>query len=121
MKASLRWLREICPPLPDDAPAVAERLTAAGIEVEGLAPFGLGAEACVVATVVSVRPHPSRIGLRLVTVETGKDALEIVCGAPNVPDAGGLVVLAPLGAHLPAKNMTIDNRSIAGVSSAGML
>jgi phenylalanyl-tRNA synthetase beta chain len=121
MKASVRWLRELCPQLPDDPAALAERLTAAGLEVEGTAAFGLGAEACLVAGVVSVRPHPSRSGLRLVTVDRGGRSEEVVCGAPNVPDPGGLVVLAPLGAHLPAKGLTMERRSIAGVPSEGML
>jgi phenylalanyl-tRNA synthetase beta chain len=68
-----------------------------------------------------VRPHPSKSGLRLVTVDRGGATQELVCGAPNVPDPGGLVVLAPLGAHLPAKNLTIAPRAIGGVTSEGML
>src|SRR5580658_7359604 len=122
MKASLRWLRELCPQLPDDAAIIAARLTAAGVEVEAMHAYGLGAEACLLAAVVATRPHPSRAGLRLVTVDRGAGAqLEIVCGAPNVPDPGGIVVLAPLGAHLPAKGMTIEKRAVAGVPSEGML
>jgi phenylalanyl-tRNA synthetase beta chain len=121
MKASVRWLRELCPHLPDDASAIAARLTAAGLEVEGMHPFGQGTEACLVASVLSARPHPSRSGLRLVTVDRGGAHQEVVCGAPNVPEPGGLVVLAPLGAHLPAKGMTIERRTIAGVASEGML
>lgn len=121
MKASVRWLRELCPGLPNDANAIAARFTAAGLEVEAIHEFGSGADACLVAAVVSIRPHPSRSGLRLVTVEAGSSRHEVVCGAPNVPEAGGLVVLAPLGAHLPAKGMTIERRSIAGVTSEGML
>ena len=123
MKASVRWLREICPQLPDDAGALAERFTAAGIEVEATQPFGVAAERCLVAEVISRRPHPSRSGLQIVTVDAGAQAgkLEVVCGAPNVPEAGGLVVLAPVGTHLPAKGVTLEKRPIAGVESAGML
>ncbi len=121
MKASVRWLREICPQLPDDAAAIAARFTSAGLDVEGTTAFGLGAEACVIASVVSSRPHPSRSGLRLVTIDRGGGQQDLVCGAPNVPEPGGLVVLAPLGAHLPAKNATIERRTIAGVPSEGML
>ena len=121
MKASVRWLRELCPQLPDDPGAIASRLTSAGLEVEATETFGLAAEACVVASVVSARPHPSRSGLRLVVVDRGGAQQEVVCGAPNVPEPGGLVVLAPLGAHLPAKGVTIEKRSIAGVASEGML
>jgi len=121
MKASVRWLRELCPLLPDDPGVIASRLTSAGLEVEATETFGLAAEACVVASVVSARPHPSRSGLRLVVVDRGGAQQEVVCGAPNVPEAGGLVVLAPLGTHLPAKGVTIEKRSIAGVASEGML
>jgi phenylalanyl-tRNA synthetase beta chain len=121
MKASLRWLRELCPQLPDDANTIAARLTGAGVEVEAMHAYGLGAEACLVASVVRARPHPSRAGLRLVTVDRGGAEQEVVCGAANVPEPGGLVVLAPLGAHLPAKGMTIERRAIAGVTSEGML
>ncbi|MDP9149004.1 MAG: hypothetical protein M3O36_03545, partial [Myxococcota bacterium] len=71
MKASVRWLRELCPQLPDDAKAIAARLTAGGLEVEATQAFGLGAEACLVVAVVAVRPHPSRSGLKLVTVDRG--------------------------------------------------
>jgi phenylalanyl-tRNA synthetase beta chain len=122
MKASLNWLRELLPELGKlRAEDVATKLTSAGLEVEGIHEYGLGAEGCVVAQVVSMRPHPTKSGLRLVTVDLGTGQQEIVCGAPNVPDPGGLVVLAQLGAHLPAKNMTIARREIAGVVSEGML
>src|SRR5579863_1999175 len=121
MKASVRWLRELCPDLPDDAALLRARFTAAGLGVEGMEAFGLAAESCVVASVVAIRPHPSRTGLRLVTVHQGQTQQEVVCGAPNVPAPGGLVVLAPLGVHLPAKGLTIAKRAIGGVESEGML
>ncbi len=121
MKASVRWLRELCPQLPDDPALLAARFTAAGLEVEGMEVFGAASESCLVASVVAVRPHPSRSGLRLVTVQSGASQGEVVCGAPNVPDPGGLVVLAPLGAELPAKGLKIERRSIGGVPSEGML
>ncbi len=86
--------------------------------------YGAASLACVVARVTAVRPHPTKSGLRLVSVDRGANdgkALEVVCGAPNVPPPGGLVVLAPLGAHLPAKNVRIERRDIGGVASEGML
>lgn len=96
-------------------------MTSAGLEVEGISEYGVATESCVVARVVSMRPHPSKSGLRLVTVDRGGAQQELVCGAPNVPDPGGLVVLAPLGAYLPAKDLTIGKRAIGGVESEGML
>jgi phenylalanyl-tRNA synthetase beta chain len=121
MKASYRWLRELVPQLDATPRDLAARLTSGGLEVEGLIEFGVATDACIVARVVSVQPHPTKSGLRLVTVDRGGAQQEVVCGAPNVPDPGGLVVLAPLGAHLPAKNVTIAKRAIAGVESEGML
>ena len=121
MKASCNWLRELVPQLDASPKDIAARFTAAGLEVEGIVEFGAATDACVVASVVSMRPHPTKSGLRLVTVDRGGSQQELVCGAPNVPDPGGLVVLAPLGTHLPAKNMTIGKRAIAGVESEGML
>src|SRR6202167_131426 len=101
MKASVRWLRELCPQLPDDPAAIAARFTAAGVDVEATHAFGLGAEACVVASVVSSHPHPSRSGLRLVTVDRGGGVTdELVCRECKARERSGLVVLGTLGAHL---------------------
>ena len=122
MKASYLWLRELLPSLSASPKDVGERFTHAGLEVEGVTEYGAGTEACLVVRVTGIRPHPTKSGLRLVTVERGGgQQQEVVCGAPNVPDPGGLVVLAPLGAHLPAKDLTIAARAIGGVTSEGML
>ncbi|MDB4936698.1 MAG: Phenylalanyl-tRNA synthetase beta chain [Labilithrix sp.] len=121
MKASYNWLKELVPQLTASPKELAARLTGAGLEVEGILEYGAASEACIVSRVVSTRPHPTKSGLRLVTVDRGNAQQEVVCGAPNVPEAGRLVVLAPLGAHLPAKNVTIAKRAIAGVESEGML
>ena len=122
MKASYRWLRELLPALSASPKVVATRFTDAGLEVEGTTEYGAGTESCLVVRVVAIRPHPTKSGLRLVTVDRGGGKQqEVVCGAPNVPDPGGLVVLAPLGAYLPAKDLTIAPRAIAGVTSEGML
>jgi phenylalanyl-tRNA synthetase beta chain len=121
MRASVRWLRELCPELPDDAERLAARFTSAGLEVEASEIFGEASKDCVVAALVSVRPHPTRTGLQVVTVEAGRGPQEVVCGAPNVPQPGALVVLAPPGAHLPAKGLAVERRSFGEVVSEGML
>lgn len=121
MKASHQWLKALVPGLTADAKTLAARFTGAGLEVEAIHEYGAGAESCLLAWVVSTRPHPTKSGLKLVTVDRGHATQEVVCGAPNVPEPGAVVVLAPLGAHLPAKNMTIARREIGGVASEGML
>ena len=122
MKASFSWLRELVPGLPDDRQGDRRRASRTrASRSKAMHEYGAGADACVVARVVAMRPHPTKSGLRLVTVDRGGGTQEVVCGAPNVPEPGGLVVLAPLGAHLPAKGMTIAPRDIGGVASEGML
>lgn len=121
MKASYNWLRALLPGLAASPRELADRLTFAGLEVEGLEEYGAGTETLVVAEVRKIEPHPSRAKLRLVTVERGGGEQRVVCGAPNVPDPGGLVAFAPLGAHLPAVGMTLTPRDIGGVTSEGML
>ncbi|HVW27336.1 MAG TPA: phenylalanine--tRNA ligase subunit beta [Polyangiaceae bacterium] len=121
MRVSYRWLRELLPSLEASPDEVAERLTRAGLEVERTTHLGDGLEPVVVAAVRRIEPHPSRDKLRLVTVDAGNGEQRVVCGAPNVPAPGGLVVLAPVGTRLPAAGITIEPRAIAGVESRGML
>jgi phenylalanyl-tRNA synthetase beta chain len=122
MKASYQWLRKLVPQLTASPQELADKLTALGLEVEGITHYGAASSACIVVKVVALKPHPSKSGLRLITIDSGGGPqAEIVCGAPNVPEPGGLVVLAPLGTHLPAVDMTIARRDIGGVVSEGML
>lgn len=119
MKASYRWLCELSGV---DAPAsdVAERLTRAGLEVEGRERFGAGLDRVVVAEVRTAEKVPDKDKLTLVTVFDGSGERKVICGAPNVPRRGGRVVLALPGAKLP-NGMEIAERSVGGVKSAGML
>jgi phenylalanyl-tRNA synthetase beta chain len=122
MKASLHWLRSLLPGLPDDASAVAERLTAGGLEVEAVSRFGGGLDAVLVAAVSACEPLPGRAGLQVVSVDCGAAGTRsVVCGAPNVPPPGGLVCLAPIGTTLPAARVTVASRAFDGVRSEGML
>ena len=121
MRASYNWLRSLVPQLVASPVEVAKLFTGAGLEVEGITHFGAAAERCIVVAVRRIEPHPKLPKLRLVTVDTGGSQQVIVCGAPNVPEPGGLVVLAPLGTELPAKGLVIAPREIGGVKSEGML
>jgi len=121
MKASYTWLRSLLPALEASPEEVADRLTGAGLEMEELIEFGAATPKVFVSEVKKVEPHPKRDRLRLVTVDRGGSEQTIVCGAPNVPEPGGRVVLAPLGTTLPAIGLTIEPRPIGGVESQGML
>jgi phenylalanyl-tRNA synthetase beta chain len=119
MLASHAWLMQLTG-LSAEPAEVARRLTAAGIEVESTQRFGAGLERVVIAEVRGMRPHPKRDKLRLVTVFDGAAEQEVVCGAANVPEPGGRVVLAQLGAKLP-NGVEIAERDLGGITSRGML
>ena len=119
MYASLRWLKELCP-VDADAVDIAHQLTQAGLEVEALHVKGTGLSDVVVAEVCAVQPHPKRDQLTLVTVLDGEVERQVVCGGSNVPEAGGLVLLARPGASLP-NGMKIEPLKLGGVQSEGML
>src|SRR5512145_2746721 len=122
MRVSLRWLRELLPSLPKDASVVAEQLTSIGLAVDGVTDFSHTFDPCVIAEVRRIAPHPSRSNLRLVTVHRGNGQEQtVVCGAPNVPEAPGLVILAGIGAKLPGVGFALERRAIGGVPSEGML
>jgi len=118
MKIPLSWLREFvaCEATPE---ALVERLTFAGLEVEGLARIGSDFKGIVAAEIVSVSPHPNADRLRLCDVATGRETLRVVCGAPNVR-AGEKVPFAAIGAVLP-NGLKIKSAKIRGEASFGML
>jgi len=121
MRASYRWLKELLPELTASPDEVALRFGAAGLAVDGVRSFGAGLEAILVVRVLAKEPHPKRAALNLVTVDRGGVEQRVVCGASNVPEPGGLVVLAPLGATLPGMDGPLTPREIGGVLSEGML
>ena len=122
MKASYHWLKALLPGLDLSPSDLAERFIFAGVAVDSISEYGVGTADVVVAAVLKVEPHPKREKLRLVTVDRGAGVEQrVVCGAPNVPEPGGLVCFAPLGTTLPAAGMTLTPRDIGGVISEGML
>lgn len=74
----------------------------------------------IVAKIVDVRNHASRDDLHVLTVDTGNDKLQIVCGAPNVR-IGLIGVLAPVGCMLPNTTKPLSARNVGGVKSNGMM
>ena len=120
MRVSLQWLREL---VACDTPVaeLAERLSIAGFEVEGIEDLAANAAGVVVGLVTDRSPHPNADKLSVCRVEVGGEApLQIVCGAANVR-AGLHVPVALVGTHLPAMNLTIKPAELRGVASTGMI
>ncbi len=118
MKASLSWLKNYVD-IRMDVGQLADRLTMAGLEVETVYDRYAYLETVVVGRVTLVEKHPNADHLSICTVENGRAAVEVVCGAPNVR-AGMLSPLALPGTEL-AGGMRISAGTIRGRLSEGML
>ena len=119
MNATLNWLKTYIDFdfSPDE---LAARLTMLGIEVESIKNLGAGLEDVVVGKVTSIRPHPNADKLVLCQVDIGvSNALQIVCGAPNVCE-GMFAPVATIGAELPT-GISIKRAKLRGEESHGML
>lgn len=119
MLASHRWLAELSG-VDASASDIGDALTRLGLEVEDSERFGEGLDHVVVAEVRKAERVPDKDKLRLVTVFDGEGERQVICGAPNVPDPGGRVVLAKPGAVLPG-DFAIAERKVGGIVSSGML
>ena len=103
------WLRSFCNPKLSGQ-ELADKLTMAGVEVEAYQPVGAKLEGdVVVVEVLSVEKHPNADKLTVCRVKSGKDTVQVVCGAPNVR-AGMKAVLAKIG-----------TKAVRGIDSHGML
>ncbi len=119
MKVSELWLREWVRPTKTLA-QLAEELTMAGLEVDGVYPVAGEFQKVVVAKVVRTMPHPEADKLTLCEVDMGASTLvPVVCGAQNVR-ANLMVALALPGASLPG-GIHIKESVIRGQTSKGML
>ena len=120
MKFTLSWLKDH---LDTDASLdeIFERLTAIGLEVEGVddksgfAPFVI---ARVAVGARSIR-RPTSSGYCM--VDTGAGApVQVVCGAPNAR-AGLVGAFAAPGTYVPGIDVTLAVGNIRGVESHGMM
>ncbi|HWB05695.1 MAG TPA: phenylalanine--tRNA ligase subunit beta [Verrucomicrobiales bacterium] len=120
MKVSLSWLSDHLDLTGRPVSELADLLTFAGVEVEGIHERGLSSDRIVVAQVQSFEKHPNADKLRLCQVDDGSGKpRQIVCGAKNFV-AGDKVPLALPGAVLPG-NFEIKESKMRGELSQGMM
>jgi phenylalanyl-tRNA synthetase beta chain len=120
MKFSLEWLKQH---LDTDASAdaIAEKLTAIGLEVEDLSNPAEALAPFRVAKVLAAEKHPQADKLQVLTVDAGTgETIQVVCGAPNAR-AGMLGVFGPPGTYIPGSDITLKVAAIRGVESRGMM
>src|ERR1700704_5722647 len=119
MKYSVTWLREFVD-LPDKIDQLADLLTLAGVEIEGIEESGAKIDNVVVAQITSSSQHPNADRLSVCEVDDGSATKrQIVCGAKNYK-VGDKVPLALPGAKLP-NGLEIKKSKLRGVDSEGML
>ncbi|CAC9441560.1 Phenylalanyl-tRNA synthetase beta chain [Bathymodiolus heckerae thiotrophic gill symbiont] len=119
MNISTTWLREWIDPKVSDK-VLAEQLTMAGLEVDGIAPIAPYFENVVVGRVVSCEKHPDADKLNLCQVDVGSgNNLQIICGASNIR-TDLKVIVATIGAVLP-NGLKIKKAKLRGVESFGMI
>jgi phenylalanyl-tRNA synthetase beta chain len=119
MKFTINWLKEH---LDTNASVdeIVKKLTDLGLEVESVedkaaiyAPFR-------VAYVEKAEKHPDADKLRVLIVDTGKEKLQVVCGAPNAR-TGMKGIFAPDGSFIPGTGITLKKGVIRGQESNGMM
>src|SRR5919202_597377 len=112
MKFTLNWLKSH---LATDAPleAIVQKLAMLGLEVEQVEDRAKEFAPFRVARVVSAEPHPNADKLRVCVVDTGRERLQVVCGAPNAR-TGMKGVFAPVGATIPRNGMVLKKSAIRG-------
>jgi phenylalanyl-tRNA synthetase beta chain len=119
MKFTLNWLKEYL-----DTHAtldqVTDKLTALGLEVETVTDRAELYKGFIIAKVVECEQHPNADRLKQCLVSTGKEQLQVVCGAPNVRK-GLHVVFALPGTTIPSNGMVLKKTKIRDVESNGMI
>ena len=119
MKTTLAWLKTH---LDADAPLapIVERLIMLGHDVDAVENRAAGLEPFTIAAVVSAERHPNADRLKVCMVDTGKEKVQVVCGAPNAR-AGMKGVFASAGTVIPRTSAVLKESVIRGVASRGML
>ena len=119
MKFSVNWLREFVD-LPRNPEEIADLLTRAGVETEGIESRGVKIDNVIVSQINASSRHPNADRLSVCEVEDGTGMKrQIVCGATNYK-VGDKVPLALPGTKLP-NGTEIRKSKLRGVESEGML
>lgn len=118
MKASLNWIGRYVDLTGFTPEEIADKLTFAGVEVEGISYFARGTS-LVIGEILACEKHPDSDHLHVLQVDEGPryGIHQIVCGAPNARK-GLKVIVAREGAELPGGK--IVKSTIRGVESDGM-
>lgn len=114
MLVSTNWLSKYVDWNELSVEELAEKITRAGIEVDGIIDRSFGMDNIVIGYVTDCVKHPEADKLHICQVDVGGEITQIICGAPNIA-AGQKVIVARPGAMLPG-GMKIKKRNFAAKS-----
>ncbi|MEG3069962.1 MAG: phenylalanine--tRNA ligase subunit beta [Candidatus Syntrophopropionicum ammoniitolerans] len=118
MLVSYKWLQEFVEI--DISPReLADRLTLAGVTVEGVKEVGAGVSKVLTGKIEAINRHPNADKLVITTVDVGTEKLQIITAATNV-NVGDIIPVAVEGAKL-ASGLVIKRAKLRGVESRGMM
>lgn len=122
MKISLEWLGDFVTWTEQDPQAIADRLTLSTAEIEDVADQSRLMKHCCVGKIITLNKHPNADKLSLVTVQTDKGNMTVVCGGTNLRE-GMLVAFAHVGATVKHgdETMMLTSVKIRGEESNGMI
>lgn len=119
MKVSLNWLKDFVD-IDIDVHALADKLVAAGFEVEEIIDKASEMKNVVLGKIVKLTKHPDADKLQICAIDVGaKETVQIVTGAQNIAE-GDLVPVAMDNSLLPT-GQVIKKGKLRGVESCGML
>ena len=117
MFLSMNWIGDFVDFSGLDKKSLIRNFTLSTAEVEDIIVKGEDTYGVIVAKIESIENHPNSKKLHLLKVNTGKDVIDVVCGAPNVR-VGMKVALATVGGAVCGH--PIAEATIAGFPSFGM-
>ena len=117
MFLSMNWIGDFVDFSGLDKKSLIKNFTLSTAEVEDIIVKGEDTYGVIVARIESIENHPNSKKLHLLKVNTGKDVIDVVCGAPNVRE-GMKVALATVGGSVCGH--PISEATIAGYPSFGM-
>jgi phenylalanyl-tRNA synthetase beta chain len=129
MNTSLSWIRRYVPDLDADSEEYCDAMTLAGTKVEGFRRLDKNLSKIVVGRILACDEHPDSDHLHVCKVDIGgPDALQIVCGAPNVREGQKVPVVLDGGmvagsrkSGLSEEGILISRGELRGVMSEGMI
>ena len=117
MYISMNWIKDFVNLDGIETEELIKRFNLTTAEIEGYETKGQDTKGIIFARIDSVQKHPNSDHLHILSVNTGTENLQVVCGAPNVRE-NMTICFAPIGSTVSGHKMT--KAKLAGTESFGM-